>query len=569
MDDADMTDCKMLLGLIDAENNGADGLFNTQQQQQQQGSADDLLATPQPEIMEYNCSPSMINGDGDGDGGVDGDGDGGAEGNYFNDDFDDDMFSFSNTANDNANVSVEPAKMDTSEDETFPEDVMQEYQRSVRKIARRKRESSGGSPVAEPKAKRPKRTRESSMAKCLEQTDFTLDDATRIAALKLVTPKEMDTEHFIREIINALPTPDNAAASEVSKLWIDQAKQKLTELSVTLSHKVMPLVHLLLEQKSADKVSRKFARISVQPADTSAMVKKYKACFNAWVDAQDYVSFKATNQKLLGKVDVKDMYIFTFFTFATCQRTKNDNLLMLGISGASTSGKSTIFESVLMEGSHVTTNESGVGRFNMGNKPVLMFHDIDIRVLVASPDTVKIKTFCRTEPTVAKIHGTILPLGPGFFFYSCNKRLMSHQFNTVIFNGPSSMRWKMYPSQANDDGRKRVSIEDLQAIQNRFIECFVRAPPTLPEDLPTTGGFQRMHGVLGMIERILDMLEKYGPKDFHSPMLISYLMHGLCSNAKNYEEIMGTDGIRNRMRNALDKFVADPQEHQNLQNLLE
>lgn len=356
----------------------------------------------------------------------------------------------------------------------------------------------------------------------------------------LITARELVTESFLKEIIESLPEPPNSSAVELARAWKDEAKKRIGAMSVTLSHRVQPIVQLMLEQKLAKSMDKSFHTIQTLEPSLVDMVNKYKRCFNTWIDASQCVSFKATNVRLLGSVNTKDIYILTFFSFLTCKRTKNDNILQLGMVGCSTAGKSTLFEACLMEGSHVTTNETGVGRFQVGNKPVLMFHDISIRTLAASKDTEKIKTIARTEPTVTKVHSTVYTLQPLFLFYSSNERLMTHKFDGPV-EKPHFFR--IYGSQVNEAGSKRVSEDSLAAIQNRFIEAFVRSPPPLcKEDLPTSGGFQRVHAILGLFKRVVAILRRYQPSDFYSPVLVQYVLHGLCANNTKHTQIMECDG---------------------------
>lgn len=364
----------------------------------------------------------------------------------------------------------------------------------------------------------------------------------------MVTPREVLTESFLKDIVDSLAVPQNASAAELARIWKDEAKQRLGHISITLSHRVDPILKLLLEQRLAKTLSDTFIQIDTIEEGVHELVERYKRCFNQWVDAPDHVSFRATNKRLLGSVDVKDVFILTFFAFCTCKRSKNDNLLQLGVVGCSTSGKSTLFESCLMEGSHVTTNEQGVGRFQVGNKPVLMFHDISINTLALSKDTEKIKTIARTEPTISKVHSTVINLPPLFLFYSSNERLMSHRFaNSHKLMQPSS-----YPTQINT---KRCSPENLLALQNRFIEAFVRSPPPINvNDLPKSGGFQRIHGILGMYDRILNILEQYCLADIHSPMLVQYVLHGLANNLVQYNDINKVD-IGPRVKAVVVKYM--------------
>ena len=358
----------------------------------------------------------------------------------------------------------------------------------------------------------------------------------------LVTTREMITESFLKEIIDTLPVPANSSAVELAKAWKDEARKRIAGLSVTLSHRVQPIVQLMLEQKLATSMDKAFLTIQTVEAPIFDMVEKYRRCFNTWVDASSCVSFKTTNVCLLGNLSVKDMFLLTYFAFLTCKRVKNDNILQLGIVGCTTTGKSTIFEAPLMEGSHVTTNENGVGRFHVGSKTVLLFHDIAIRTLAASRDTEKIKTIARTEPTVTKIHSTTYALPALFLFYSSNERLLNHKFEDAPIQ-KSSYYSRLFPSQVHEVGRKRaLSDESLMAIQNRFIEAFVRAPPSLAkQDLPQSGGFNRLHAVFGLFCRVIEIMQKYKPDDFYSPVLIHYVLHGLCANNKEHTDTMQTD----------------------------
>lgn len=392
---------------------------------------------------------------------------------------------------------------------------------------------------------------------------------------KLVTHKDLVTENFLREVIDSLPQRNDLSATELSRLWKDEARKRITQFSVTLSHKLSPLVQIMLDQKLSAALENTFVEVDTNQPSLNEMVKRYRKCFDVWIDDASSVSFRATNTRLLGKLDIKDVYILTFFTFCTCRRTRNDNILQLGLVGCSTSGKSTLFEACLMEGSHVTTNEQGVGRFQVGNKPVLMFHDIEIRTLAMSKDTEKIKTIARTEPTVTKIHSSTYTLQPLFLFYSSNERLMTHKFTESL---PSqAFQWRHYQSQVNDSSignKKRATDENLAAIQNRFIEAFVRKPPKLDvNDLPTSGGFQRIHGILGMFPRIIALMKKYQPQDFFSPVLRQYVMHGLCSNFATYASVMLNDDnedelgsqedLQETLRDLINKHI-DPSLQQSL-----
>lgn len=373
-------------------------------------------------------------------------------------------------------------------------------------------------------------------------------------AKALVSQRDGDVEDFLQEIFNSLSVPLHTSATELARLWKEQVQEKISGESIVLSHRTSPLVQIMIEQKVKQVLDSTFVRVKSNSLDFKTMVENYSKCFNVWIDAENCVSFKAQNRTLLGKLSPKDTWILTFFAFCTNQRTKGDNLLQLGLTGCSTSGKSTLFESILMEGAHVTTSESGVGRYTVAGKPVLLFHDIPVYTLVGGRDVEKIKTIARTETTVAKVHSSTITLPPLFLFYSSNERLLTHEFQ------PDKSRphggWRHYGSQALKTGQKRISQEHLSAVQNRFIEVFVRQRPQLNNEwLPTSGGFERMHGVLGMFERILSILDKYETEDFHSPYLYLYALKAICRYSSLYSITMNQPNIRDRIKALVVRLV--------------
>ena len=379
----------------------------------------------------------------------------------------------------------------------------------------------------------------------------------------LVSRKDLRVEDFLTEVFDSLSAPLNTPAVELARIWKEQVQEKIARESVVLSHRTSPLVQIMLEQKVRQLLETKFVRVETKVEDLRTMAEKYTACFNQWIDCNTHVNFTAVNKKLLGNLSAKDAWILTFFACCTSQRSKGDNLLQLGLVGCSTSGKSTLFESILMEGSHVTTNEPGVGRYNVGSNPVLMFHDIDIYSLVGGKDVEKIKTICRTEPTVAKVHSSTITLPPLYVFYSSNERLLDHDFDAVPDSAGAkkpAFRWRQYPSQAVKLGRKRISPEHLLAVQMRFIEAFVRSRPPLDKKfLPRSGNFERTHGLLGLCKRVLGILDKYEQRDFHSPYMYLYALKGLCRFADLYSATMEDPEIKTEILNQVFKLVPPEQ----------
>ena len=367
----------------------------------------------------------------------------------------------------------------------------------------------------------------------------------------MLSRRDVSTEQFLQQLVSSLETSPQASADETGRQWSDEAMQKLSDVSVTLSHRVTPLLQHMLHQKLNQTLNQSF--VTLEPIQELAlcMARKYRACFNAWVDAEDCVSFTTHNTTMLGQLSEKEVFILTLFAFATCRHVKGDNLLCLGVTGVSTCGKSTIFENPLSQGAHTMTSDMGVGRFNVGQKNLLFLHDIELKTLVASADTDKYKTISRTEPTVAKVHSSTVCLPPLFLLYTCNNHLMHHQFPPRKGQFLSSS----YPSQVQDPrGTRRESI---MALQNRFLEAFCRKPPPLdPQSRPRTGTFQRLHLVVGIYPRVLSILESHQRSDFFSPTLALYALMGLASNVEEVCRLEAEDH-RPRLQTLIGPYFPD------------
>ncbi len=86
-----------------------------------------------------------------------------------------------------------------------------------------------------------------------------------------------------------------------------------------------------------------------------------------------------------------------------------------------------------------------------------------------------------------------------------------------------------YPSDLKPTNK--IHAKDIEAVQKRYIECFVRSRPNLPtEALPKCGNFTNKHMVIGLYKQIIRILHKYTPDDFTSPYLYLYPLSSLCKN---------------------------------------
>lgn len=104
-------------------------------------------------------------------------------------------------------------------------------------------------------------------------------------------------------------------------------------------------------------------------------------------------------------------------------------------------------------------------------------------------------------------------------------------------------------------------------MQNRFIEAFVRSPPPLDtKDLPQSGGFQRMHAIIGLFRRITRIMKHYTKEDFCSSIMIQYVLHGLCANCLKHTQVTQCDGTE-VLKQLVFKYV-QVELQQSLLNLL-
>jgi len=222
-------------------------------------------------------------------------------------------------------------------------------------------------------------------------------------------------------------------------------------------------------------------------------------------------------------------------------------------------GKSSLFEAPLQAVSHNFTSDEGVGRFNTNNKLVLLLHDCNIDVLLKGKDCEKLKTLTRSEPTTAKIHSSTVSVPPIHVLLTSNRylhmscilhyyilrfcqivfiiliitlqfffrNLLDHKFATPP-KDKQTFRVS-YPSELKPTSK--IHSQDIDAVQKRYIECFIRSRPTLPvEALPKCGNFTHKHMVIGLYKQIIRILHKYTPGDFNSPYLYLYPISSLCKN---------------------------------------
>ena len=107
------------------------------------------------------------------------------------------------------------------------------------------------------------------------------------------------------------------------------------------------------------------------------------------------------------------------------------------------------------------------------------------------------------------------------------RHLLDHKFASPEKN--SSSYQTRYKSDLQPT--KKIHSNDIEAVQKRFIECFIRSRPTIPSHaLPTSGNFTSNHMIIGLYNQIIRILFKYEPQDFNSPYLYLYPLSSLCKN---------------------------------------
>lgn len=145
----------------------------------------------------------------------------------------------------------------------------------------------------------------------------------------------------------------------------------------------------------------------------------------------------------------------------------------------------------------------------------------------------RVKSLARSETTVVKVHSSTSTVSPMFVFYTSNERLFRHRIPAKYsVNGlPQTM-----DSQVEITGRKRISVDNLDAIKARFIEMLIhKTPQQNPSDLERCNTFERHHFIFGTFDRALSTMEKYNLSDFYSPYLPAYVLSGLSKNLSQLE----------------------------------
>ena len=369
----------------------------------------------------------------------------------------------------------------------------------------------------------------------------------------LLNQKDVAAQELLNAIISeeSAQLPLEISADERLQILTRKTQGKLLQLSSSLLIKLGPSVKTILTQKNALEHEDELVKIDVPKLDPLQKANIYSRMFFAIVNNDETTSLSCINKRLLGNLTEKEMFMILLYVFITCKRVRNDDIFSLYISGISSVGKSKVIESVILQSCHnfctSYDRDSGVGRFNTGNKNVLFLHDISVKSLLTA-DCEKIKALCRAETVSAKTFGSVTMVEPMFVLATSNERLQVH---TIAGNSKS---WPLkLPSEANL--LKKNASQNLVPIQSRFLELYIRKKPIQSEeDLKNSDCFTKRDAILGLYKPVLNIMKKYGPKDFHSVYLYTYTIHSLHKHVGLFENFFN-ENLSSEIQNVCVKFA--------------
>ena len=137
------------------------------------------------------------------------------------------------------------------------------------------------------------------------------------------------------------------------------------------------------------------------------------------------------------------------------------------------------------------------------------------------------KSIARAEPVATKTHGNVQTVPAVFVFITSNRKLLTHCFDKPEKSGHLFNR--VYKSDIKPS--RHIHTADIEAVQNRFIEAYVRSRPVLPDNcLPNNENFSRTHVIVGLYNLVVEILLKWTIEDFKAPYMYLYPIGGLCKN---------------------------------------
>ena len=368
----------------------------------------------------------------------------------------------------------------------------------------------------------------------------------------ILTEKDKDVDNFLLHMAEKLckefEGDDSgrvtSVAEEKMQMLHDLTDERLSGISLTLEHKFGAILKRYITLVQERKASRALSRVRVPAQDLKTTSENYRQCFSSYVDSP-YVTYAATCEKELGKLSAKDAFVLHLWCMLNCYRAKGDQMFAVSVSGVSSVGKSSLFESPAFENGHSYVAEAGVGRFAVKKRSTLIYSDIGLDALYKSKDASKFRTIARSEPTTCKVFADTCTLPPLWVLITSNQRIHSH---TLPPNPKNFLADNVLPSHlVVTTAREKLLKDSLDAVKNRVIECYCRKRPEIdPSCLPTQGSFGRVHFLLGSYSYVLSVLQKYGPEAFYSPVMLKYVFTSLCDNMELYQRVMDDAKLQRR-----------------------
>jgi len=368
----------------------------------------------------------------------------------------------------------------------------------------------------------------------------------------ILSEKDRDVDNFLLHMAEKLckefeevgTGQSTTVAEEKMQMLHDLTDERLSGISITLEHKFGAMLKKYLTLCQERKASRALSRVSAPCEDLKVTAENYRHCFAAYVDSP-YVTYAATCEKELGKLSVKDAFVLHLWCMLNCYRAKGDKMFALSVSGVSSVGKSSLFESPAFENGHSYVAEAGVGRFAVKKRSTLIYSDISLDALYKSKDAAKFRTIARSEPTTCKVFADTCTLPPLWVLITSNQRIHSH---IVPADKKNFLTRTVLPSQMVVPPNKRLLLEEsLAAVRNRVIESYCRKRPEIdPSRLPIHGSFGRIHFLLGAYSYVISLLQQYSLDSFYSPMLLKYVFTSLCDNMELYRRVMDDAPLQRR-----------------------
>ena len=175
----------------------------------------------------------------------------------------------------------------------------------------------------------------------------------------ILSNKDRLTEEFIKEFLKNFEQRHgafNELPADQLQEKLSLAEEELNSCSILLGHRFNPMVKDFIKCQFQKQLNAKYGIIVVAPEDDITMANKYRACFNAFIRDQTAVHFEASNRQVIRNLELRDYFTLMFYSMATMKRQQGDNCLCLLIVGASTTGKTLLFECPIAQVSHSYTN---------------------------------------------------------------------------------------------------------------------------------------------------------------------------------------------------------------------